>query len=274
MAQASRRPQKVDPWDESFFLGGRPASQGSRRTGTAAGRAATKRRETTTRAQTAVGGRGAQPVVVGNVTLSGSRAGGYGTASRSRPSTAPAGYHRDFAKLNKAALRQGLVTAKEQYRYREVDDGLVKTKKPTGRRSRHHVLPGSDHVYGRPSAEPEAIDAVLTLEAGKEWYRTRHEQILADKAHEGKRVKAHKIGKPTTTRTVMLRRRDPSRTQVDSPGFRLGKFDSAQPTVSTFRSEGAREKALRTHARAAALHEGTYFGQGVKRNPAGASRNL
>lgn len=81
-----------------------------------------------------------------------------------RPSTAPAG-PRDFARLNKAALSRGLVTAKEQRAFREVHGGFVRrpsTAAATGRRPRTVSLPGPDHVYGVPTPPPEDLNAVLS----------------------------------------------------------------------------------------------------------------
>eukprot|EP00035_Acanthoeca_spectabilis_P009639 m.170115 g.170115 ORF g.170115 m.170115 type:complete len:276 (+) comp14786_c0_seq1:435-1262(+) len=264
----------VDPWDDSFFLGGRrpPANRGgSGRRAVASAPANQKLRRPASAAP-----QNRQPVVVGNVTMSGSRSGEYGRTYKTRPSTAPAGYRRDFAKLNKAALRSGLVTAKEQMKYREINQGYVKTQTATGRRPRDQAPTLSkDHVYGMPSPKPESIDNVITLQAGREWFQTRHAQMLEHRDRQEERAKHYKVGQPLTTRSVMLRRKDPARIMIEAPTHKQSKFDiAARPTVSTFRSEGARDRALRKQDREAATHEGTYFMMGIKRNPAGASRNL
>lgn len=180
----------------------------------------------------------------------------------------------------------------------------MKTQTATGRRPRDQAPTLSkDHVYGMPSPKPESIDNVITLQAGREWFQTRHAQMLEHRGRQEERAKHYKVGQPLTTRSVMLRRKDPARTMIEAPTHKQSKFDiAARPTVSTFRfvaprcywqlrcatfrvlgshtellccrSEGARDRALRKQDREAATHEGTYFMMGIKRNPAGASRNL
>ena len=88
--------------------------------------------------------------------------------TRFRPCSAPTG-PRDFARLNKAALSQGLVTAKEQRAFREVHGrDFEQRSRPTsaastGRRSREMPLPvGPDHVFGVKTQRSDDISAVMS----------------------------------------------------------------------------------------------------------------
>eukprot|EP00037_Helgoeca_nana_P014526 m.135371 g.135371 ORF g.135371 m.135371 type:complete len:278 (+) comp22591_c0_seq1:351-1184(+) len=265
----------IDPWDDGFVLG-------SRACGSASGRSRSRQTPSSAPHHKAVSRRpttathSSRPSVVGNVTLAGGWSGDYGQTCTSRPSTAPAGYKRDFAKLNKAALKHGLVTAKEQMKFREVNPGFVKAHTATGRRPRDQAPRfGADHVFGAATPNPEPIDTVISLQAGREWYEIRHAQMLAQRGREELHAKQYKIGQPLTTRTVMLRRKDPSRTRNDDPPPKPSKFDSrAKAAVNSFRCESDRDGAQRKHDRQAAMHQGAYFSMGIKRNVAGTSRNL
>jgi hypothetical protein len=115
---------------------------------------------------------------------------------------------------------------------------FVKAHTATGRRPRDQAPRfGADHVFGAATPNPEPIDTVISLQAGREWYEIRHAQMLAQRGREELHAKQYKIGQPLTTRTVMLRRKDPSRTRNDDPPPKPSKFDSrAKPAVDSFRS--------------------------------------
>lgn len=192
-----------------------------------------------------------------------------------RPTTAPSRMVRDFTRVNKQAVSKGLVTAKEHQRFRELNTGWrPPSRQAAGRRSRSVALPGSDHVYGKPSRETEDISEVLAYKPGRTWLETRHAEMLQDDLHESSVRKGCRLSQPTTTRTAVLRRKEPSRTTMDSPDWQISKYGSASPQVSTFRSSEARNRALRKQQREAPANAGRKFGQGIPNNPAGTYRNL
>eukprot|EP00041_Stephanoeca_diplocostata_P011385 m.187918 g.187918 ORF g.187918 m.187918 type:complete len:258 (+) comp18515_c0_seq3:364-1137(+) len=193
-----------------------------------------------------------------------------------RPESAPTRMVRDFTKVNRQALANGLVTATEQQRYRELNTGWRHPpERRSGRRDRRVSLPANDHVYGKQSAPTENLGDILAYNPGRQWLETRHRELLEENTAAQRRAKSCRIHGPTTTRTVMLRRKDPARIQPDVPPWQLSKFSAtASPQVSTFRSPEDRRRALEQHTRYAATKEGSCFSQGLSKNVAGTYRNL
>jgi hypothetical protein len=75
-----------------------------------------------------------------------------------------------------------------------------------------------------------------------------------------------------TTRTVELRHK--ADIAEEKPLWQMKKFQRTKPKVSTFRSEVTRATSLQEQREQAMLSLGRNHRQGIRRNPAGHSRNL
>lgn len=253
-------------YSSEFFIGGRPGSSRPR-TG--------HQSKHVSESQSAYGPKSLAPSPR-KAKVSATRSQSAYVLGSSRPGTAPSRMVRDFTRVNKEALHYGMVNSKEQQRFRELGTGYVKQQKSNGKLNRSVKLPGPDHVYGTPSGGSENLSDTLALQHGRDWFETRHEQHIDEQERQMAYTASLKTkNQPTTTRTVMLRRKLPARTVPDMPSWQMSQFKStAAPRVSTFRTSSAKQQATRRHQMSLPNNYGAHFGHGVPRNPAGMSRNL
>lgn len=149
-------------------------------------------------------------------------------------------YVRDFEALNKAALEAGLLSARDQARFRAVHDikrkvyirdvSLAKTKLK---------LP-DDMVFGTPRRPATPIEDVLRHSYADKWLEN-----LVNTQNEIKRSQAeakHAIKINYHTKTSLLRQ---AKIPVQSkPLWKMPKFSHTEPRIDSFRSEDERQKAF------------------------------
>ncbi|KAI3380886.1 hypothetical protein SNEBB_002405 [Seison nebaliae] len=182
-------------------------------------------------------------------------------------------YARDYEKLNKDAILNGLVTAKEHNRYRQLYDAErpINAKKhknnDKSKLNNKQLQFPIDMVFGQPSKEAVPFPEIIQQKYGRDWIE-KEEQNSYTKCplHSSTNSMRNKNNSNSAiavnhTKASFIRQH---RLEVkDEELKRMKKFLNAKPSVSSFRNAGDRHRAFTAHhsdghARLGLQHQGIY----------------
>ncbi|XP_064616513.1 cilia- and flagella-associated protein 77-like [Liolophura sinensis] len=146
---------------------------------------------------------------------------------------------RDFMALNVAAVQRGLITAPEHYMFRATHDIRKKVSDNDNKKYKTRRLPPS-MVFGIATRPSTPIFELLEHKYQDKWLQQQRAQELNKRHQEMQNKKT--TGTVYETRASLLRTfQNP--VEPSAP-WQLPRFSqTAQPHLSTFRSESARKKA-------------------------------
>lgn len=168
-------------------------------------------------------------------------------------------YVRDYSALNKAALEAGMTSAKEQSRFRTLND--IKKKVfirdvSLGNKTRKF---SDDMVFGMPCRPSTPIAEVLQSRFLDEWLETMKNKQESAKKERADAANAFK-GSYHTKASLLRQAKIP----VDpKPLWKMPKFADAEHQVDSFRNEAERRKAFSANTfdsipRQGVYHSGNY----------------
>ncbi|XP_078406119.1 cilia- and flagella-associated protein 77 [Cetorhinus maximus] len=159
---------------------------------------------------------------------------------------------RDFAALNKAAIKAGLVTSREIQQFRATND-IGSLRKKAEKKDRK--LP--EITFGMPTRTSTPMFDLLENKFQKEW---EDEQKARDKAKKKKKTHQVTLVKNYQTRAAVLSKAVP---KVDpAPIVHPKRYQKIGPHLDTFRSIKARRAAFDANWLDSAARSGPY-GHGV-----------
>jgi len=152
---------------------------------------------------------------------------------------------KDFIALNREAVRCGLVTEREQMKFRNENDMRVSNKQQ--KENNECEIP--DIMFGVPTRPSTPIFDLLEHKYQKIWQKEQtHKQ---NKAKEAAKVR-HRVGKKKggeiivfETRASQMRKQRPVVETREM--WHMTKFKKVQPHLETFRCEKDRAKAFEAH---------------------------
>jgi len=160
---------------------------------------------------------------------------------------------RDYSALNKAALEAGMISAKDQSRFRSVHDIKkkvfirdVKSKKP--------IKFSDDMVFGTPCRPSTPIAEVLEHRFLQRWVETMQAKEASAKKERADAANAFKGS--YHTKSSLLRQ---AKIPVDpKPLWKLSKFADGENQVDSFRTEAQRRKAFSANSFDSLARQGTF----------------
>ncbi|XP_043576271.1 cilia- and flagella-associated protein 77 [Chiloscyllium plagiosum] len=159
---------------------------------------------------------------------------------------------RDFAALNKAAIKAGLITPREIYQFRATHDIGVLGKKVE---KKEGMLP--EITFGMPVRPSTPMFDLLENKFQKEWM---DEQKARDRIRQKKKTHQVTLVKNYQTRAAVLSKAVP---KVDpAPIVHPKRYQKIGPHLDTFRSMKARRAALEANWLDSAARSGPH-GHGV-----------
>lgn len=168
-------------------------------------------------------------------------------------------YVRDYSALNKAALEAGLTTAKEQSRYRTIQDIKKKVFIRDVSPGKKPLKFADDMVFGTANRPSTPIVEVLQNRFLDNWLETMGNKQAQIKKERTDAANAFKGS--YHTKSSLLRQ---AKIPVDpKPLWKLSKFAQGENQVDSFRTEAARRKAFSANsfdsiARQGQYHSGIY----------------
>ncbi|XP_074066943.1 cilia- and flagella-associated protein 77 [Macrotis lagotis] len=173
--------------------------------------------------------------------------------------TSPQAMTRDFIAMNRGAVKAGLVTAKEHFLYRQLND-VRRSDKDERCFKKDMSSVDSDSTFGiRPRPSTPFFD-LMQHKYQQLWIE---EQKAAQKAIKKEKKKQGKVtlGRFYETRTCQLRKYKPPG-KLD-PLWHMPHFQKVSCHLDTFPSEKARQRAYKSHfeefsVRQGTLHMGNY----------------
>jgi hypothetical protein len=157
---------------------------------------------------------------------------------------------RDFVALNKAALKSGCVTAKQNDQYRSLNDIQKKVRiggsngADVGSINRKKMTFPSDMTFGMPHRPSTPINEVLEHRYLREWIEAMEKQETDREASKKEASKA--ISGAYHTKASWLKN---AKIPVEEkPLWKMSRFRSVEAAVDSFRTDLERSKALSAHA--------------------------
>ncbi|KYO22049.1 hypothetical protein Y1Q_0000671 [Alligator mississippiensis] len=163
---------------------------------------------------------------------------------------------RDFISMNHKAVKAGLITAKEHYRYRQTHDIRLPEDDERHFKKDPPRLPDA-MTYGMPPRRHTPITDVLEHRFQDIWVEEQRENTYIQKEQK-KRIMPH--GKVYKTYCSMLR--EHQRPVKSAPLCHLPSLEKVDPHLSTFRSQDAKAKAFKVYQSEAATRCGI-LAQGI-----------
>lgn len=165
---------------------------------------------------------------------------------------------RDFIRLNRQAVRVGLVTAPEHFQYRATHD--IRQKLSANEKGSDRVfkrIPPT-MVFGLPTKPSTPVFELLGHKYQDRWLeeRKKAEELLRARQVQ----KRHVEGNMYETRASLLRKHQPP---VEKPPlWHMRRFERVPGKLETFRTESLRTNAFQHHATDCTSRTGV-FGHGI-----------
>jgi len=154
-------------------------------------------------------------------------------------SAAPLELEKDFIKLNRIGVRQGVLTAQDQKNFRAQHDIRLP---PPAREIRTRNCPPPDIVFGRPSRPRSPIYDVIEHKFQRNWLL---QQKARDEAREQRIADETKKAKTVQLNSLVLKRNNATRQTVEEgPLWQMPRFQKQHATVQSFRSDLERERSF------------------------------
>lgn len=139
----------------------------------------------------------------------------------------------DFVRMNKTAVKQGLVTAKDQWRGRDTIQQQLSApatlRRSSGRRRFQDTVRGQ--VHGSPSGEKLPLGPLFRHDYAEDWKEEAHAKSSAlSQSQSRSRGRSRSV---PTTRTAVLRQHVPA--PPPKPLWKMSKFAGKGPVVGSFR---------------------------------------
>ncbi|XP_036604020.1 cilia- and flagella-associated protein 77 [Trichosurus vulpecula] len=171
--------------------------------------------------------------------------------------TSPQAMTRDFIAMNRGAVKAGLVTAKEHFLYRQLND-IRRSDQDERRYKKDQSSVPPDITYGIRARPSTPFFDLMQHKYQQLWIQ---EQKAAQKAIKKEKKNKVTLGRFYETRTCQLRKYKPP-VKLD-PLWHMSHFQKVNCTLDTFPSEKARERAYKSHyeefsVRQGALRMGNY----------------
>jgi len=167
-------------------------------------------------------------------------------------------YVRDYSALNKAALEAGMITAKDQSRFRTVHDIKKKVFIRDVSQKKAVRFP-DDMIFGIPCRPSTPISEVIEHRFLDKWIESMREKELQTKKNREDAANAFKVS--YHTKASLLRQ---AKIPVEpKPLWHLSKFAHGENQVDSFRNERERRQAhsattYDSIARQGTFHTGIY----------------
>eukprot|EP01006_Ploeotia_vitrea_P012638 TRINITY_DN33430_c0_g1_i1.p1 TRINITY_DN33430_c0_g1~~TRINITY_DN33430_c0_g1_i1.p1 ORF type:complete len:324 (-),score=192.67 TRINITY_DN33430_c0_g1_i1:1111-2046(-) len=136
---------------------------------------------------------------------------------------------RDFVKMNRMAMRQGLYSTKDQAKFRKENDvrlsqGAARKK---NRAKKQALQVDKDRVYGvKHSGPSENMQSIIGNQFQREWIQSQ-KQKAAEERKKRKEKKKRTTAAPTKTSLLRAKRKD-----NQQPMFKLKKFANVESKVA------------------------------------------
>ncbi|VCX43012.1 unnamed protein product, partial [Gulo gulo] len=165
--------------------------------------------------------------------------------------TCPHELTRNYIAMNRGAVKAGLVTARENFLYRQLNDIRISDQEDRHVKKELPSLP-PNMTFGTPARPSTPFFDLLQHRYQQLWVQ---EQKATQKAI--KLEKKHKVilGKLYETRSSQLRKYKPP-VKLDAL-WHMPHFQKVRPHLSTFPTEADRQRALRAHQDEHAVRQGT-----------------
>ncbi|XP_007453171.1 PREDICTED: uncharacterized protein C9orf171 homolog isoform X1 [Lipotes vexillifer] len=165
--------------------------------------------------------------------------------------TCPHELSRDYIAMNRGAVKAGLVTARENFHYRQLNDIRISDQDDRRLKKEPPSLP-PNMTFGIRARPSTPFFDLLQHRYQQLWVQ---EQKANQKAI--KLEKKHKVilGKLYETRSSQLRKFKPP-VQLDAP-WHVPHFQKVGPHLDTFPTEAHRQRAFKAHREECAVRQGT-----------------
>eukprot|EP00043_Microstomoeca_roanoka_P008803 m.84596 g.84596 ORF g.84596 m.84596 type:complete len:308 (+) comp14393_c5_seq1:219-1142(+) len=164
----------------------------------------------------------------------------------------------DYIEMNRRAITRGLVSPREQLSMRQTEVVYQRQKSPYRRKTEDTSYLQS-LVHGRRSEYSTSVAELMTSMAGDKWLAER--KALEVRQHEAKRAAQNKGY--AMTRAAILRTKRPE--PPAEPLWQMKRFQNVQPSLSTFRTDAAKEHSKAQHELLSTDRVG-FAGQGVPKS--------
>ncbi|XP_029776900.1 cilia- and flagella-associated protein 77 [Suricata suricatta] len=175
---------------------------------------------------------------------------GHWNVFRQQP-TRPQELTRDYITMNRGAVRAGLVTARENFLYRQLHDIRISDQDDQRTKKEAPSLP-PDLTFGVVARPSTPFFDLLQHRYQQLWVQ---EQKATQKAIKLEKKQKVVLGKLYETRSSQLRKNQPP-VKLDTL-WHLPHFQKVRSCLDTFPTETDRQRALRAHQEERAVRQGT-----------------
>ncbi|XP_051836213.1 cilia- and flagella-associated protein 77 [Antechinus flavipes] len=165
--------------------------------------------------------------------------------------TSPQAMTRDFIAMNRGAIKAGLVTAKEHFLYRQLND-IRRSDQDERRFKKDLSYVPPDITYGNQARPSTPFFDLMQHKYQQLWIE---EQKAAQKAFKKDKKNKITLGRFYETRTCQLRKYKPT-VKLD-PLWHMPHFQKVSRHLDTFPSEKARQRAYKAHYEEFSVRQGT-----------------
>ncbi|CAF1022514.1 unnamed protein product [Adineta steineri] len=161
---------------------------------------------------------------------------------------------RDYSALNKAALESGMITAKDQARFRTVHDIQKKVQVRDVSHSKKTRKFADDMVFGNPNRPSTPIQEVLQNRFLNNWLDSMQNKQASAEKERADATNAFK-GSYHTKSSLLRQAKIPVEPK---PLWKMPKFANGVNQVDSFRSETERRRAYSANSFDSIPRQGTY----------------